>query len=242
MTSHTVVSRDEWITARKELLQEEKALTRQNDELSRQRRELPWVKVEQQYVFDMPDGPQPLAGLFDGRNQLIIYHFMFGPGWEEGCPSCSFMVDHIDGPNLHLANHDVSVVVVSRAPLADLLPFKERMEWQFKWVSSYGSDFNGDYHVSVTQEDLDSGKQLFYNFEPFDPDSEGESPGISVFYKDEGGEVFHTYSCYARGADILLGAHNYLDLTPKGRNESDGIDWLRHHDRYGDSGVAAREG
>lgn len=227
--NNTVVSREEWIAERKKLLKKEKELTRLNDELSRQRRTLPWVKVEKDYKFAGTEGELSLSDLFDGRSQLIIYHFMFAPGWEEGCPGCSFLADHIDGANLHLAPHDVSVVVVSRAPLAEILPFKKRMEWKFKWVSSFGSDFNYDYHVSFTNEQV-ANKEVYYNYEM--QDSGQESPGTSVFYQDGQGNIFHTYSSYARGGDILLGANNYLDLTPKGRNESEGMDWLRHHDKY----------
>jgi predicted dithiol-disulfide oxidoreductase (DUF899 family) len=236
MTDHAVVSRDEWVEARRELLQKEKEVTRRNDELSRQRRELPWVEVDKHYLFDGPDGKQTLAGLFDGRSQLIVYHFMFGPGWEEGCDGCSFVADHIDGANLHLAHHDVSVVAVSRAPLSEFQAFKQRMDWNFTWVSSYGSDFNSDYQVSVTKDDLIQGKTFLYNYKPYEPEGEGENHGLSVFYRDESGTVFHTYSTYARGVDILLGAHHYLDLTPKGRNEASTMDWVRLHDKYGDNG------
>lgn len=236
MTDHAVVSRDEWIDARKELLQMEKEVTRRNDELSRQRRELPWVKVDKQYVFEGPDGEQTLADLFDGRSQLIVYHFMFGPGWEEGCDGCSFVADHIDGANLHLAHHDVSVVAVSRAPLSEFQAFKKRMGWKFTWVSSYRSDFNSDFHASVTQADIVQGKAFLCNFQPYEPEGEAEIHGLSVFCKDVSGDVFHTYSTYARGVDILLGAHHYLDLTPKGRNETSTMDWVRLHDTYGDNG------
>lgn len=232
MTVHAIVSPEEWRIARKELLAKEKELTRLSDELSRQRRQLPWVKVETPYVFEGPTGRQTLADLFDGRSQLIVYHFMFAPGWLEGCPGCSFVADHIDGANLHLAHHDVSVVAVSRAPLAEFTPFKARMGWQFKWVSSSGSDFNYDYHVSFRKEEVAKG-QVNYNYELSDHAAE-ELHGLSVFFKDETGAVFHTYSTYARGCDILLGAHNYLDLTPKGRNETSTMSWVRHHDRYGD--------
>jgi predicted dithiol-disulfide oxidoreductase (DUF899 family) len=231
-----VVSSEEWLAARKADLAREKEFTRQRDELSRQRRELPWVKIEKNYVFDGPDGKETLADLFEGRSQLIVYHFMFGPGWEEGCPYCSFLADHFDGPLVHLAHHDVSLVVVSRAPLPQIEAFKKRMGWRFKWVSSSGSDFNYDFHVSFTKGDRAKGK-VYYNYEMQEFGSE-ELPGTSVFYKDGTGDVFHTYSAYARGGDILIGAYNYLDLTPKGRNETgpnhDLTDWVRHHDRYGD--------
>jgi len=229
------VSWDEWLAARKQHLQKEKEFTHLRDELSRQRRQLPWVRVEKPYVFDGPDGTESLADLFDGRSQLIVYHFMFGPDWKEGCPFCSFLVDHIDGPRVHLEHHDVSVVVVSRAPFHKIDAFKKRMGWRFKWVSSHGTDFNSDYNVSFTKDDLARGKTS-YNYELREPQSEGEAPGTSVFYKDERGQVFHTYSAYARGGDILLGAYNFLDLTPKGRDETGPnhnlTDWVRHHDRY----------
>lgn len=224
-----IVSQTEWIDARKQLLIKEKELTRLNDDLARRRRELPWVKVEKNYVFEGPMGKESLSDLFAGNSQLIIYHFMFAPGWEEGCPGCSFIADHIDGANLHLAHHDVSVVVVSRAPLAQILPFKKRMDWKFKWVSSFGSDFNYDYNVSFTEEQIAKG-EVYYNYVKQDTGS--ESPGTSVFYRDSAGQVFHTYSTYSRGGDILIGAHNFLDLTPKGRNEKGTMDWLRHHDKY----------
>jgi predicted dithiol-disulfide oxidoreductase (DUF899 family) len=240
MPTHKVVSRDEWLIARKAHLAKEKELTRLHDRVSAERRELPWVKVEKTYVFDGPDGKKTLADLFDGRSQLIVYHFMFGPGWNEGCPGCSFLADHIDGANLHLAHHDVSLVVVSRAPWREFGPFKRRMGWQFKWVSSHGGDFNYDYHVSSTEDEI-AADRYHYNYETV-AGAGGEMPGISVFYKDESGEVFHTYSAYARGGDILIGAHNYLDLTPKGRNEASTMDWVRHHDRYDDRrAVAASE-
>src|ERR1700733_4107059 len=228
-----VVSEAEWLTARKEYLTKEKEFTRLRDELSRQRRELPWEKVEKQYVFDGPNGKETLADLFDGRSQLIVYHFMFGPGWEEGCPSCSFLADHFDGSLPHLANRDVALVVVSRAPIAQIEAFKKRMGWKFRWISSSENDFNHDYHVSFTKEEMASGK-VNYNYDTIDPFSE-EGPGASVFYKNDSGEIFHTYSAYARGLDILVGAYNFLDLVPKGRDE-DGLAftmaWVRHHDRY----------
>src|SRR5467141_3723096 len=215
---HEVVSPKEWIASRKELLRKEKEFTRLRDELSRQRRELPWERVEKEYVFDTPSGKEMLAGLFAGRSQLIVYHFMFGPGWEQGCPSCSFLADHLDGAAVHLANRDVTLVVVSRAPLAQIEAFKKRMGWRFKWVSSYGSDFNHDFHVSFTQDDLARG-EVYYNYELRKLQSE-EMSGISVFYKDPAGDILHTYSSYARGGEMFLGTYNYLDLTPKGRNEA----------------------
>jgi predicted dithiol-disulfide oxidoreductase (DUF899 family) len=227
---HNVVSREEWLVARKAHLAREKEYTRLRDELSRERRDLPWVKVEKQYMFDGPDGRETIADLFEGRSQLIVYHFMFGPEWKEGCPGCSFLADHIDGANLHLAHHDVSLVAVSRAPWPEFEGFKKRMGWRFKWVSSHGSDFNFDYHVSSNENDIAVGKH-YYNYEVCNGPG-GERPGISVFYRDEA-DIFHTYSSFARGGDLLIGAYNYLDLTPKGRNEDDVQDWVRHHDRYG---------
>jgi predicted dithiol-disulfide oxidoreductase (DUF899 family) len=204
--------------------------------LSAERRELPWVKVEKNYVFDGPSGKETLADLFDGPSQLIVYHFMFGPEWEEGCRSCSFLADHIDGAVVHLAHRDVTLVAVSRAPLLEIEAFKKRMGWRFKWVSSYGSDFNSDFHVSFTKDDLAKG-MTSYNYEVRESQSEGEAPGTSVFYKDRTGDIFHTYSAYARGLDMLIGAYNYLDLAPKGRDEDAlafTMAWVRHHDRYGD--------
>ena len=228
-----VVSRDEWLIARKDLLTREKELTRLRDEVSRHRRELPWVKIDKEYVFDGPDGKETLADLLDGRSQLIVYHFMLGPGWEEGCKSCSYLADHFDGANWHLPHRDVTFVVVSRALLSEIEPFKKRMGWRFKWVSSHGNDFNFDYHVSATGEEKAKGK-MYYNYKTQELMSD-ELPGLSVFYKDENGDVFHTYSTYARGLDILVGAYNFLDLVPKGRDE-DRLDftmeWVRHHDRY----------
>jgi len=230
---HEVVSPNEWIASRKELLRKEKEFTKLRDELSRQRRELPWEKVEKQYVFDGPNGKETLADLFDGKSQLIVYHFMFGPGWDEGCPSCSFVADHFDGSLVHLANRDVTLVVVSRALRPQIEAFKKRMGWRFKWVSSFGNGFNRDYHVSFTKEEMAKGK-VPYNYDTIGFGAE-EGPGISVFCKDAGGEVFHTYSTYGRGLDLLIGAYNFLDLAPKGRDE-DGLAfsmaWLRHHDKY----------
>ena len=233
MPHNRIVSRDEWLAARQQHLSKEKEFTRLRDELSRQRRELPWVRVEKQYVFDGPHGQETLADLFGGRSQLIVYHFMFGPGWEEGCRSCSFLVDHIDGALVHLAHRDVTFVVVSRAPLFKIEPFKKRMGWRFNWVSSYGNDFNFDYHVSFTKDEMAKGK-VYYNYDMNEFPSE-EGPGISVFYKDGSGDIFHTYSSYARGLDILVGTYNYLDLVPKGRDEAKlpwTMAWVRHHDKY----------
>ncbi len=230
---HEVVSPKEWIASRKDLLRKEKEFTKLRDELSQARRELPWEKVEKQYVFDGPQGKVTLADLFGGRSQLIVYHFMFGPGWEQGCPSCSYLADHFGGSLVHLANRDVTLAVVSRAPLDQIEAFKKRMGWEFQWASSFTNDFNRDYHVSFTKDEMTSGK-VDYNYEMVEFPSE-EAPGASVFYKNEAGEIFHTYSTYARGLDILVGAYNFLDLAPKGRDE-DGLAftmaWVRHHDRY----------
>jgi predicted dithiol-disulfide oxidoreductase (DUF899 family) len=229
---HRVVSREDWLAARRQLLGKEKEFTRRRDRLSAERRELPWVKVEKDYLFDTPNGKETLADLFGGRSQLMVYHFMFGPGWEQGCPSCSFVSDHIDGANWHLPHRDVTLLAVSRAPLPDIEAFKQRMGWRFKWVSSYGSDFNYDFHVSFTKEELAKGK-VAYNYDLVE--GYDELPGISVFYKDPSGAVFHTYSAYARGLDMLVGAYNYLDLAPKGRDEAElpwTMAWVRHHDRY----------
>ena len=233
-----VVSREEWIAARKQLLVREKELTRLRDQVSEERRALPWVKVEKNYVFEGPDGKETLADLFGGRSQLVVKHFMFGPEWEEGCVGCSFEVDHIEGALVHLEHHDVTYVAISRTPLAKIEAFKKRMGWRFKWVSSYGSDFNFDYHVSFTKEDLARGK-VDYNYRLIDA-SIDELSGISVFYKDEAGEIFHTYSTYARGAEELLSTYIVLDLTAKGRNETcpshDLTDWVRYHDKYDEGG------
>ena len=216
----------------------EKELTRLRDQLSAERRKLPWVKVEKNYVFDGPNGKETLADLFDGRSQLIVYHFMFGPGWKEGCVGCSFLADNIDGALVHLEHHDVTYVAVSRAPFPEIEAYKKRMGWRFKWVSSYGSDFNYDYHVSFAKDDL-AKRKVFYNYEMQDLQSE-EMSGRSVFYTDANGDIFHTYSSYARGGDMFLGTYAFLDITPKGRNETgpnhDLSDWVRHHDRYGHGG------
>jgi predicted dithiol-disulfide oxidoreductase (DUF899 family) len=232
--NHQVVSREEWIEARKSLLAKEKEFTRWRDDVSRRRRELPWVKVEKNYVFDTPTGKQTLAELFEGRSQLIVYHFMFTPGWEAGCPSCSYLMDHIDGMLPHLNARDVTFVAVARAPLQELQPFKKRMGWRFNWVSSFGNDFNVDYNVTFTEEQVKTGDGT-YNYTTVFPAPFVDFPGASVFFKDESGQIFHTYSTYSRGLDILVGTYNYLDLTPKGRDE-DGLAfsmaWVRHHDRY----------
>jgi predicted dithiol-disulfide oxidoreductase (DUF899 family) len=230
LAGHPVVSREEWTAARRNLLAQEKELTRRRDALCAARRDLPWVKVDQDYVFEGPDGPVRLADLFDGRSQLIVYHFMFGPGWKEGCTGCSFVCDHVDAARRHFEQRDVSFVAVSRAPLAEFAPFKQRMGWKFRWVSSAGSDFNFDYHVSFTPEQIASG-QVEYNYGTIEPWGE-EAHGTSVFYKNAAGEIFHSYSSYARGCEQALGTFMFMDLTPKGRNEESTMNWIRHHDRY----------
>lgn len=235
MSTHRIVSQKEWLQARKAHLAREKEFTRLRDQLSRERRELPWVKVEKDYDFQGPNGPESLGNLFDGRSQLLVQHFMYGPDWEEGCPSCSFWADSYDGFIVHLAQRDVTMVAVSRAPLEMLDAYKKRMGWSFKWVSSLGSDFNRDFQVSFTPEEMANG-EMTYNYETrgFPAD---EAPGVSVFIKNEAGEIFHTYSCYARGLDMLNGAYHYLDLVPKGRDEDDlpySMAWVRRHDEYAD--------
>ena len=231
--NHGVVSRDEWAAERKTLLAHEKELTRLRDQIARERRALPWVRIDKNYVFHAPEGRRTLAQLFEGRRQLLVQHFMFAPGWEQGCPSCSFMADHSDGMNVHLAHRDVTLVAVSRAPLADIERFRQRMGWQFKWLSSHGSDFNYDFGVSFTPEEVAKG-ELYYNYGTW-PFAYEEWPGISVFFKDDANEVFHTYSTYGRGVEVMMGTYNMLDLTPKGRDERDveyKMEWLRHRDRY----------
>lgn len=227
---HRVVSKVEWFEERRAFLELEKEFTRRRDEISRLRRELPWVKVDKNYVFDGPDGKETLSDLFGDNSQLIVYHFMFGPGWDDGCTGCSFVSDHIDGANQHLAHHDVSLVAVSRAPRSEFEPYKERMGWKIKWVSSNRTDFNFDYGVSYTRDELEKGP-VFHNF-VIQKLSGDEQPGLSVFYKDEAGDIYHTYSTYERGLDMLVGAYNYLDLTPKGRNETSPMDWMCRHDEY----------
>ncbi len=231
--NHPVVSQNEWIAERKKLLAREKELTHLRDEIARERRALPWVRIEKSYVFDTPEGPRTLAELFDGRRQLLVQHFMFGPGWAQGCPSCSFMADHTDGMNVHLERRDITFLAISRATLAEIERFRSRMGWQFKWVSSHGSDFNYDFGVSFTPEEK-AKDEVYYNYamQPFESE---ELPGISVFYKDDTGGVFHTYSTYRRGVEVMMGTYNLLDLAPKGRDEREvayKMEWVRHHDRY----------
>lgn len=233
MTQHTIVSNDAWVAARRDLLDQEKAFMRQRDDLAAARRALPWVKVDKDYVFHGTSGDVSLADLFDGRSQLIVYHFMFGPEWEQGCPSCSYLADHFDGLTTHLAQRDVTLVAAARTPLERLSAYKQRMGWHFPFVSSLDNDFNFDFHVSFTPEEL-AGGEVYYNYHqtqfPMD-----EAPGISVFFKDDDGAIYHTYSSYARGLDNLIGAYQFLDLAPKGRDE-DKLDfpmaWVRRHDEY----------
>jgi predicted dithiol-disulfide oxidoreductase (DUF899 family) len=237
MAPHKIVSRDAWLRERKALLAKEKAFTRLRDELAAERRALPWVKIEKTYVFETPAGQRTLAELFDGRSQLIVKHFMLAPGQANPCVGCSFEVDHIDGILVHLEHNDVTYVAVARAPLAEIEAVRKRMGWRFPWVSSFGSDFNYDFEVSFTKEQIAKGETT-YNYERSDVAIEDLS-GRSVFLKDAGGAVFHTYSSFGRGGEDVLGAYRYFDLTPKGRNETgrhrNMHDWLRHHDRYDDA-------
>jgi predicted dithiol-disulfide oxidoreductase (DUF899 family) len=237
MQQPRVVSQAEWIAARKELLAKEKSLTRQRDALAEERRKLPWVKVDKKYLFDTASGKKTLSELFGEKSQLAIYHFMLGPDWEQGCPSCSLLGDHMDGIAIHLAQRDVRLMIVSRAPLEKVTEFKKRMGWKFPWVSSFGSEFNFDYGVSVVKEDV--GKEIVYNYRPSKFPSD-ERPGMSVFYKNANGEVFHTYSMYARGLEDLMSLYAILDRVPKGRDEAGlmhGMAWVRHHDRYPESNI-----
>jgi predicted dithiol-disulfide oxidoreductase (DUF899 family) len=230
ITSHPVVSHEQWVTERKKLLAREKELTHLRDQIARERRALPWARVDKIYSFDAPEGARTLADLFEGRRQLLVQHFMLGPGWEEGCPSCSFMADHIDGMNVHLADRDVTLVAISRAPLREIERFRQRMGWNFRWVSSFDGDFNYDFGVSFRPQEVK--QQVYYNYgvQPYECD---ELLGISVFYKGEAGEIFHTYSTYRRGVEAMMGTYALLDLTPKGRDEPHGgMAWVRHHDRY----------
>ena len=232
---HKVVSQEEWLAARKQLLLKEKKLTRERDALAAERRALPWVKVEKNYFLDTPSGPKALAELFDGRSQLLIYHLMFAPEWDAACLGCSYVCDHFDGALEHLANRDVTLVAVSRAPIAKLLPFKQRMGWRFKWYSSFGTDFNRDFHVTFSKDEMAASK-MYYNYKVQSfPMEEGQ--GLSAFYKDEKGSIFHTYSTYGRGVETFINAYNLLDLAPKGRDEQDQkpipMAWVRHHDKYG---------
>lgn len=238
MLPHKIVSPSEWLDARKALLAKEKELTHLRDRISAERRALPWVKVEKDYVFDTPQGKKTLAELFGDKNQLIINHFMLGPGWTDGCIGCSFGADHVEGALVHLAQRDVAYVAVSRAPLAEIEAYKKRMGWHFDWVSSFGSDFNYDYHVSFTPEQLANGNAE-YNYTMTDPGID-ELAGCSVFAKDAAGTVFHTYSSFGRGGEELLGTYILLDMTPKGRDEHGPtyslMDWVKRHDEYETTG------
>jgi predicted dithiol-disulfide oxidoreductase (DUF899 family) len=243
MMQHAVVSREEWLAARKELLAKEKELTRMRDRLSAERRALPWVKIEKEYIFDGAEGRETLADLFAGRSQLIVKHFMLGPDWQEGCVGCSFEVDHAEAALVHLEHHDVSYVAVSRAPFAKIDAFRKRMGWRLKWVSSHGSDFNFDFHVSFTPDEIARG-EAYYNF-GLQPIGIDEMSGRSVFYRDAAGNIFHTYSSYARGGEMFLGTYHFLDITPNGRHETKNgnlTDWVRHHDRYDAGGSVAATG
>jgi len=226
---HRVVSPDEWISAGANLLAKEKEFTRFRDEVSRHRRELPWVRVDN-YIFEGPNGKQSLSDLFEGKSQLIVYHFMFAPGWKQGCPACSFVCDHTDAARQHFEHHDAAFAAISRAPLDEILPFKKRMGWTFPWFSSFGSEFNYDFGVSYRRENLDSDLVL-HNFSMQKLGFE-EQTGLSVFTRGEDGEIYRTYSSYERGVDMLIGAYNFLDLTPKGRNETHSMDWIEYHDLY----------
>jgi predicted dithiol-disulfide oxidoreductase (DUF899 family) len=240
---HEVVSHAEWIEARKKFLAKEKEFTRLRDDLSRKRRELPWQLVEKPYAFEGSRGKETLAELFDHRSQLIVYHFMLGPGWSEGCKSCSYLADHFDGMTIHLAHRDVTFAVISHAPYAEIEAFKKRMGWKFHWVSSFGTDFNFDFGVSFTEPQRSKGKVLYnYDMTEFPSD---EAPGASVFFRDPSEEIYHTYSTYGRGLDILVGTYNFLDIAPKGRDEeglAHTMAWVRHHDRYEGYSVDAKAG
>ena len=233
MLTNQVVSKEAWLEARRTHLAKEKEFTKLRDQLSQERRELPWVKTDQEYLFEGSNGTERLADLFNGRSQLIVYHFMYGDDWEEGCPSCSFWADNFNGIAAHLNHRDITFVAISTAKLNKLNAYKKRMGWTFNWVSSFGSDFNHDYQVTSTPEEIEQG-DVFYNFGTSSFNGE-ERPGISIFYKNEAEEIFHTYSCYARGLDMLNGAYHYMDLTPKGRDEAElpwPMAWLRRHDQY----------
>ncbi|NVP55733.1 DUF899 domain-containing protein [Mycoplana rhizolycopersici] len=231
---HEVVSREDWVKARQALLAMEKEETRLRDKVRAERLALPWVRVDKAYAFDTPAGRKTLADLFEGRSQLMVYHFMFGPDWEAGCPGCSFMADHIDGMLPHLNHHDVTFVCISRAPLEKIEAYKKRMGWKFPWYSSFGSDFNFDYHVSFTKEELGRGK-VYYNYrETPSEDAHDELPGMSAFFRDEDGTVYHTYSEYSRGGEELLSTLMTLDRAPKGRNETGTLSFVKRKDEYGD--------
>jgi predicted dithiol-disulfide oxidoreductase (DUF899 family) len=231
------VNHDDWLEARIALLKKEKEFTKLRDAMTKMQRELPWERVEKDYVFDGPNGKESLAELFGSCSQLLVYHFMFDPSWDEGCKSCSFLADHYNPATAHLAQRDVVMVTISRAPLEKLEAFKSRMGWNFKWVSSFENDFNRDFHVTFTDEELESGS-AYYNYRGGAKFPANEGPGLSVFAKDDKGDVFHTYSSYGRGLDMFITAYNFLDIVPKGRDEaglSYSMEWIRHHDRYDDA-------
>jgi predicted dithiol-disulfide oxidoreductase (DUF899 family) len=232
MTDHTIVSHAEWLDARKKLLAKEKEFTRLRDELSQQRRDLPWERVEKPYVFEGRSGKATLADLFAGRRQLVVYHFMFGPDWKAGCPHCSFWADNFDRIIVHLNQRDVSMVAVSRAPYAKLAEYQKRMGWSFEWLSSGETSFPFDFGASFTPEEM-AAKRADFNYAAQDP-GRSDREGISVFYRDADGAIFHTYSTYARGIDMVNTAYHYLDLVPKGRDEGGrGPFWVKRHDEYG---------
>ena len=242
LANHCVVTPDRWIAERKKLLAREKELTCLRDEIAEQRRALPWVRIGKDYVFDTPAGRRKLADLFEGRSQLLVQHFMLAPGWEQGCQSCSYMADHTDGMKIHLEHRDITFVAISRAPIEQIERFRSRMGWQFKWVSSNRNDFNYDFHVSFTPEERAKG-EVYYNF-GMTAFPQEEAPGISLFHKNDAGEVFHTYSTFGRGVEVMMGAYFMMDLAPKGRDEKPGkgMEWVRHHDRYEPAPVAKTVG
>jgi predicted dithiol-disulfide oxidoreductase (DUF899 family) len=227
---HDVVSEEQWLDSRRELLSAEKELTRLRDAVNQKRLALPWLEITREYVFATVSGPKTLSELFEGRSQLLVQHFMFPSSWRQGCKSCSFMADHTDGMNRHLAHHDVTMIAVSRATLGEIEEFRRRMGWEFNWVSSHGNTFNRDFRVTFTPEEIATG-HIDYNFGVWDMTGE-EWPGVSAFFKDETGRVFRTYSTYGRGVEVMMGNYAMLDIAPKGRNEGEGMDWVRHHDRY----------
>ncbi len=242
MTTHRIVTHEEWIEARRQHLAREKELTRLRDRLAEERRELPWEKVEKRYVFDGPQGEAALADLFEGRHQLVVYHFMFDPSWDEGCKSCSFWIDNLDGIVIHLEHRDVSFVAISRASYATIEPYRKRMGWRVKWLSSFRNDFNRDYQVTSTAEESESGR-VVYNYSP--SSGAGERPGLSVFYRDTDGAIYHTYSAYARGIEVVNAAYQMLDLVPKGRDEKGlayPMEWVQRHDSYAPAPVMIGKG
>lgn len=231
--NHPVASRDDWLAQRRALLAREKELTHLGDQVARERHALPWVRLDKTYTFDTPAGRRTLADLFEGRRQLMVQHFMLAPGWEQGCKSCSFMADHLVGAKVHLEQRDLSLLLVSRAPLAEIERFRQRMGWDFAWASAHDSDFNHDFAVSFPPESRVDG-EVFYNY-AMTAFPQEEAPGISFFYKDEAGDVFHTYSTFGRGVEVMMGTYDLLDMAPRGRDEDAlayTMEWVRHHDRY----------